>query len=128
MCLHAFGLGGAVHNKTCHACSRRVPACACGGTCVDHAAGPFDPGGPCTRAGAGKPPLLQACVRAPKVVDTTGAGDCFTAAFAVAVLEGREPQDALRFASAAASICVQRPGAMPSLPSADEVQQLLASL
>jgi ribokinase len=67
-------------------------------------------------------------VRAPKVVDTTGAGDCFTAAFAVAVLEGLEPQSALLFASAAASICVQRPGAIPSLPTADEVEALLARL
>lgn len=33
-----------------------------------------------------------------QVVDTTGAGDCFTGAYAVALLEGQPPQAALRFA------------------------------
>lgn len=61
------------------------------------------------------------------VVDTTGAGDCFTAAYAVATLEGKEPQDAMRFAAAAASICVQRSGAMPSLPGRAEVDGLMQS-
>lgn len=81
-----------------------------------------------SRAGAGAPPVRQQCIPAPQVVDTTGAGDCFTAAFAVAVLEGLEPQRALRFASAAASICVQRAGAMPSLPSREEVDALVDKL
>ena len=35
-----------------------------------------------------------------QVVDTTGAGDCFTGAFAVAFLEGSGFQEAMRFASA----------------------------
>ena len=33
-----------------------------------------------------------------QVVDTTGAGDCFTGAYAVAILEGKKPEDALNFA------------------------------
>ena len=33
-----------------------------------------------------------------QVVDTTGAGDTFTAAYAVALLDGRSQQEALRFA------------------------------
>jgi len=33
-----------------------------------------------------------------QVVDTTGAGDCYTGAYAVATLEGLEPSEALRFA------------------------------
>ncbi len=33
-----------------------------------------------------------------QVVDTTGAGDCYTAAFAVAQLQGKSPQAALHFA------------------------------
>ena len=33
-----------------------------------------------------------------QVVDTTGAGDCFTGAYAVAVLEGKTAEEALRFA------------------------------
>lgn len=36
-----------------------------------------------------------------------GAGDCFTAAFAVALLEGKSHQEAMRFASAAAALCIQ---------------------
>lgn len=71
--------------------------------------------------------MRQRALRAEKVVDTTGAGDCFTAAFAVAFLEGRAPEEALLFASAAACICVQRLGAMPSLPSRAEVDALLAA-
>ena len=62
-----------------------------------------------------------------QVVDTTGAGDCFTAAFGVALMEGMPHAEALRFASAAACICVQRMGAMPSLPSRAEVDALLAA-
>ena len=62
----------------------------------------------------------------PNVVDTTGAGDCFTAAYAVALLEGKRGADALRFASAAGSICVRRKGAMPSMPSRGGVEGLLA--
>ena len=70
-------------------------------------------------------PVVQEAVAVKKVVDTTGAGDCFTAAFVVGVLQGKDPQDALGFASAAASICVQRAGAMPSMPNGEEVQLLL---
>ena len=35
-------------------------------------------------------------------MDTTGAGDCFTGAYAVAMLEAQAPAAALRFAGAAA--------------------------
>ena len=62
-----------------------------------------------------------------QVVDTTGAGDCFTAAFGVALMEGMPAAEALRFASAAACVCVQRMGAMPSLPTRSEVEALLAA-
>ena len=78
-------------------------------------------------AGAGKPAIRQHALKATKVEDTTGAGDCFTAAYAVAVLEGSTPDAALKMASAAACICVQRKGAMPSMPSRDEVHAVLAA-
>lgn len=58
----------------------------------------------------------------------TGAGDCFTAAYMVATLEGRSTADAMRFAAAAASMCVSRPGAMTSLPTRAELNDLLSSL
>lgn len=64
----------------------------------------------------------------PKVraVDATGAGDCFVGAITVALLEGMEPDAALRFACAAGAIAATRPGAQPSLPTRDEVEALLA--
>lgn len=55
------------------------------------------------------------------VRDTTGAGDCFTAAFAVAILQRQDAASALKFAATAAGICVTREGAMPSLPWKHEV-------
>jgi ribokinase len=58
-------------------------------------------------------------------VDTVGAGDCFNGAFAVALLEGRDPGSAARFASAAAAISVTRSGAQASMPTRAEVDALL---
>ena len=60
-----------------------------------------------------------------KAVDATGAGDCFVGAICVALLEGMEPEAALRFACAAGAIAATRPGAQPSLPTRDEVEALL---
>jgi ribokinase len=59
-------------------------------------------------------------------IDTVGAGDCFNGAFAVALLEGLDPWDAARFASAAAAISVTRRGAQASMPSRAEVDAFLA--
>jgi ribokinase len=59
-------------------------------------------------------------------VDTTAAGDCFNAAFAVALTHGKPPAEAARYASAAAAISVTRAGAQPSLPSSAEVEAFLA--
>ena len=57
-----------------------------------------------------------------KVVDTTGAGDCFRAAFTVALVAGRPIEDALTFAAHSAGLCIQQKGAMPSMPAADAVE------
>ncbi len=56
-----------------------------------------------------------------QAVDTVAAGDCFNGAFAVALMEGRDPLEAARFASAAAAISVTRRGAQASMPSRTEV-------
>jgi ribokinase len=61
-----------------------------------------------------------------EAVDTVGAGDCFNGAFAVALLEGKEPWAAARFASAAAAVSVTRRGAQDSMPTRVEVEAFLA--
>jgi ribokinase len=58
------------------------------------------------------------------VVDTTGAGDAFNGALAVALAERRELLEALRFANAAAGLACTRRGAQPSLPTRHEVERL----
>jgi ribokinase len=63
----------------------------------------------------------------PKVdaVDGTAAGDAFTACLVVSLLEGRDRPKALERACAAGAIAASRPGAQPSLPTADEVDAIL---
>lgn len=56
-----------------------------------------------------------------EVVDTTGAGDCFVGSLAASLAAGAALGDALARANRAASICVQRSGAGPSMPTAAEL-------
>jgi ribokinase len=58
-------------------------------------------------------------------VDATGAGDTFTAALTVAIVEGQEPATALRFACAAGAVAATKAGAQPSLPFRKDVEELL---
>ena len=60
-------------------------------------------------------------------VDTTGAGDCFVGALAARLADGVPIRGALDYANAVASICVQRMGAGPSMPTADEVEAVMTS-
>ncbi|MCV4229990.1 ribokinase [Virgibacillus sp. LDC1] len=55
-------------------------------------------------------------------VDTTGAGDTFNGAFAVALSEGMGIADSLRFANRAASLSVMKFGAQGGMPSRLEVE------
>ncbi|XP_058773565.1 ribokinase [Vicia villosa] len=73
----------------------------------------------------GEEPIQQPAIFAKTVIDTTGAGDTFTAAFAVALVEGKSKKECLRFAAAAASLCVQVKGAIPSMPGRKSVLELL---
>lgn len=61
-----------------------------------------------------------------KVIDTTAAGDAFTAALAVAVSEGMTLPQAVRFANAAGALCCTGFGAQPSLPTRAAVDALIA--
>lgn len=60
-----------------------------------------------------------------RVLDTTGAGDAFNGAFAVALAHGATPVEAAEFASAAAALSVTRYGALPSMPGRAEVEDVL---
>jgi ribokinase len=66
-------------------------------------------------------------VQPPKVnaVDTTGAGDTFTAALTHALVEGQAPEQALRFACAAGAVATMIMGAQPSLPNRESVLEWL---
>jgi ribokinase len=59
------------------------------------------------------------------VMDTTAAGDSFTAALAVAHAEGMSLPEAVRFANAAGALCCTKFGAQPALPTRGEVDKLL---
>jgi ribokinase len=60
-------------------------------------------------------------------IDTTGAGDAFCGAYAVAIAEGADVLDAARFAAAAGAIATTRAGAVPSLPRRAEIDALLSA-
>ncbi|WP_086825766.1 ribokinase [Allokutzneria sp. NRRL B-24872] len=58
-------------------------------------------------------------------VDTTAAGDTFVGALAVALGEKKPVAEALTWASAAAALAVQRPGASSSMPARAEIEALV---
>jgi ribokinase len=59
-------------------------------------------------------------------IDTVAAGDCFNGAFAVALLEGKDPWAAARFACAASAISVTRRGAQASMPNRADADSFVA--
>lgn len=59
------------------------------------------------------------------VVDTTAAGDSFTAALAIEYTRETGIKEATRRAMAAGALAVTRLGAQPSIPTAEEVDRLL---
>ena len=82
-----------------------------------------------TTRGAGKATLerdgeLLAEAHPPVVdaIDTTGAGDTFTAALVVALAEGQSPRRALEFACIAGAAATIKMGAQPSLPMRNDLE------
>ncbi|MBV8190279.1 MAG: ribokinase, partial [Alphaproteobacteria bacterium] len=75
-----------------------------------------------TAGGATSNPAFKA-----KVVDTTGAGDCFVGALAARLAAGDALVAAARYANAAASCAVEQLGAGPSMPTAEKVAARLAA-
>lgn len=60
-----------------------------------------------------------------KVLDTTGAGDTFAGGFLHCLSKGMETAECLRFANAAASICVEQPGCGSERLEPEEIQKRL---
>ncbi|HDR4725841.1 MULTISPECIES: ribokinase [Bacillus] len=58
------------------------------------------------------------------VVDTTGAGDTFNGALAVALSEGETLQKAIRFANIAGGLSVTKLGAQGGMPTRDRVREV----
>ncbi|MNW56945.1 Ribokinase [compost metagenome] len=81
------------------------------------------PGG---RVQAGRAGACRAPGYAVSAVDTTGAGDCFNGALAVALARGETLDAAVGFAMGAAALSVTKLGAQSGMPSAREVEAFLA--
>jgi ribokinase len=60
-----------------------------------------------------------------RAVDSTGAGDAFCAAFAVALAEGASDLDAVRWGCAAGAHMVEHPGVIPGLPTRAQLEERL---
>jgi ribokinase len=60
-------------------------------------------------------------------VDTTAAGDAFVGGFAVALAEGRSLAEAVRWGNATGALATTQLGAQPSLPTRQDVKQLLST-
>ena len=69
-----------------------------------------------------------------KIVDTVGAGDCFTGAFAVRHSQlywetpgthAKNYQEAMEFGNTAAFLCITKNGAMPSMPFRKDVDEFI---
>ena len=71
--------------------------------------------------------VARAAPPAVTAVDGTAAGDAFCACLVVSLLEARGRDASLRRACAAGAIAASRPGAQPSLPTAAEVDAILAA-
>ena len=60
-----------------------------------------------------------------KVIDTSGAGDAFSGAFATALCEEKSISEAIKFANTFAGISTTRIGTANSMPSREEIDKLL---
>lgn len=62
------------------------------------------------------------------LLDTTGAGDTFAASFQLALSQGKNIATCLRFANAAASICVEHPGCASENLTTEEILRRMESI
>ena len=62
------------------------------------------------------------------VVDTTAAGDAFIGGLAAALLKDKPLEESVRYGNASGALAATKFGAQPSLPKADEVENLMQSV
>lgn len=62
-------------------------------------------------------------IHACQAVDTTAAGDSFTGAFALALSEGKDCREAIKFGQKVSAVVVTRKGAQTSIPSRNELEE-----
>jgi ribokinase len=62
-----------------------------------------------------------------EVVDTTAAGDAFIGGLAAALLKGKALEEAVRYGNACGALAATRFGAQPSLPTPEEIHQIMSS-
>lgn len=74
----------------------------------------------------GKHYYMIPAIKADKVVDTTAAGDAFTAAMTLEYLRSGDVKEATKYGCAAGAIAVSRMGASTSVPTEEEVRELLS--
>ncbi|HAH00144.1 MAG TPA: ribokinase, partial [Ktedonobacter sp.] len=80
-----------------------------------------------TAGESGKARIIYQPAPRVQVVDTTAAGDCFVGALTIALTEGQQPEEALRFAVYASALKVTKFGAQSGLPTRSEVEAFLRS-
>lgn len=110
------------------ACDTLDEACAAADLLVRR----YDPGVVVIKLGplgalayAGTSEFLHVPAFPARAVDTTAAGDAFSAALTVRLAEGASLGDALRFANAAGALAITRQGAQPAMPKRRDVERLL---
>lgn len=64
-------------------------------------------------------------IKLDKVVDTTGAGDCFCGTFTACLHEGKSIKSALRYATAAAALSCSKFGTIESYPYQHDIETML---
>lgn len=71
--------------------------------------------------------IRMGCCKVPKVVDTTAAGDTFLGYFLAGMLDKLDPAQALRRATFASALTIQKPGAADSIPNVGEVEAAMVA-
>lgn len=71
--------------------------------------------------------IRMGCAKVPKVVDTTAAGDTFLGYFLAGMLDKLDPAQAMKRATYASALTIQKEGAADSIPNVAQVEAVMAS-